>query len=168
MSKLVEYLENINMSKNKILDKKILNQYENFNYPDVIVFEIDLKMILETVYTDIKLCDGLEIKKKRMRQNEFRACLMELYSSKCVVSSNSNPTELQAAHIIEVKDGGDYDIFNGLILEANLHVTFDKKEWTINPDTLEIEIKPNLLHSSISKYKHKKIDLNMNPHYIQI
>jgi len=159
---LSDYLEEI--SNDDVGEKKlcsnIINSYRYFGYPNESSFKIDLELLLETVYNQIILVDTLQ--KSRLTQNEFRTQLMDLYQSKCIISSNSNPDELEAAHIIEVCDGGNYDISNGLILEANLHKTFDKYQWMINPDTMEIEIKEG--HSgSITKYMGNKINFALNP-----
>lgn len=158
---LINYLEDINNSKEEIkLSSNIINSYRYFGYPNEYSFKIDLELMLETVYNQIILVDNQP--KARLTQSEFRTQLIDLYQSRCVISSNSNPDELEAAHIVDVCDGGNYDISNGLILEANLHKTFDKYQWTINPDTLKIEVREE--HSgSITKYMDKKINLTLNP-----
>ena len=158
MELLLDYLESIN-NYNKIIDVKILNSYEYFGYSNKFTFKIDLELLLETIYLDIKFVD--KPSQVRLSQNEFRMKLMNLYSSQCIVSSNSNPDELEAAHIVGVGDGGDYDISNGLLLEANLHKTFDKYQWAINPSLLEIEVKNS--NGSINKYNGNKINLKLNP-----
>lgn len=158
---LVDYLEKINNDKEEIkLSLNIINSYGYFGYPTESSFKIDLELLLEIVYNQITLVDNPP--KARLTQKEFRTQLMDLYQSRCVISSNSNPDELEAAHIMEVCSGGDYDISNGLILEANIHKTFDKYQWTINPDTMQIEVKEGHL-GSISKYVGKKINLSLNP-----
>ena len=158
---LINYLEDINNTKEeRKLSSNIINSYGYFGYPNEYTFKIDLELMLETVYNQIILVDNQP--KARLTQSEFRTQLIDLYQSRCIISSNSNPDELEAAHIIEVCDGGDYDISNGLILEANLHKTFDKYQWAINPDTLKIEVREG--HSgSITKYMDKKINLTLNP-----
>ena len=150
MEKLTKFLGDINKNS-KILSKQIFNSYSWFDYPDEYIFKLDLELLVSTVYDQIKIVDihsGM-----RLSQSEFRSGLMDLYSSKCVVSSNSNPDELEAAHIVGVADGGDYLLSNGLILEANLHKTFDKYQWAINPYTLQIETNPNYGEGSINKYR---------------
>lgn len=157
---LTYYLEQINNSSERKLNSNITNLYRYFGYLNEYSFKIDLELLLENVYNQIILVDIPQ--KTRLIQNEFRTQLMNLYQFKCVISSNSNPDELEAAHIIEVCDGGNYDVSNGLILEANIHKTFDKYQWTINPDTMGIEVMEG--HSgSINKYVNKKINLSLNP-----
>ena len=156
---LSEYLETIN-NQDKKINSNILDSYESFDYPNKYCFRIDLELLLETVYDEITLVNAPQ--KTRLNQKEFRLELIKLYQSKCVISSNSNPDELEAAHIVEIACGGDYDISNGLLLEANIHKTYDKYQWTINPNTLEIEVKDGYL-GSITKYIGKKINLELNP-----
>lgn len=165
MNNILNHLEKIN-SYDKILYSDIFDLYEYFNYLDSESFKIDLEFVLSTIYNEIKIQNNYG-NNKRLSQNEFRKQLLNLYESICVVSSNSNPDELEAAHIVEVADGGDYELSNGLILEANLHKTFDRYQWTINPDTLKIETKNNIIsgnicNGSINKYVGRKINLNMN------
>ena len=70
--------------------------------------------------------------------------------------------ELTAAHIIPIKENENYDIDNGLLLTENLHKTFDKYRWSINPDTLLIEINKNIDVGSIKKYQNYKVPLQIN------
>lgn len=162
MALLVDYLKQINNNSvgERKLSSNITNSYTYFGYPTEFSFKIDLELLLETVYNQITLVNIPQ--KTRLTQKEFRTQLMDLYQSRCVISSNSNPDELEAAHIVEVCTGGDYDISNGLILEANIHKTFDKYQWTINPVTMQIEVKHGHL-GSITKYLDKKINLSLNP-----
>ena len=160
MSKLTKYLGDINKNS-KILSKQIFNSGSYFDYMDEYTFKLDLELLTSTVYNEIKIIDihsGI-----RLSQSEFRCGLMNLYSSKCIVSSNSNPDELEAAHIVGIGDGGDYQLSNGLILEANLHKTFDKYQWAINPNTLEIEINSKYIGGSINKYRGIKLNINFEP-----
>lgn len=158
---LSEYLEQINNKEDKKINPKIFNSWIYFGYPNDFSFKIDLELLLETIYDSVILIDVP--KKLRISQNEFRTKLIQLYHSRCVISLNSNPDELEAAHIVEVANGGDYDISNGLMLEANLHKTFDKYQWTINPDTMKIETKNNISIGSIGKYVDNKINLELDP-----
>ena len=85
------------------------------------------------------MCDPLTIEQKiRPQQKKFRENIVDR-DEKCIIS-NSIDTECQACHIVSVEDGGSYDVNNGLLLNACLHITFDKYLWSINPETLEIDI----------------------------
>lgn len=52
---------------------------------------------------------------------------------------------------------------NGLLLETNLHKTFNRYLWTINPDTLEIESDPNKITNTVKNNIGKKVNLELNP-----
>jgi len=79
--------------------------------------------------------------KLRPEQQKFRDDIINR-DSRCIVS-NFASTECQACHIVPVEDGGNYDLNNGVLLNACLHITFDKYLWSINPDTLRIDVNSN-------------------------
>jgi len=148
-------LENIlNNHTNNVINISVFNDYKKFNYDSKELLEIDLDFLTKNIY-DITLS---EPKVARLSQKDFRKELLKKYG-KCIVSDNTCYDELEACHLIEVKDDGNYDINNGIILEANLHKTFDKNIWCINPYTKMIEVKTNS-NSSINKYKNKILDID--------
>lgn len=147
------------------IDMKILHAWKFFDYENEHIFRIDLELLLETLYRGIVITN---LKSKiRLNQQEFRQGLLNKYNNACVISLNSNPDELEASHIIEIKDGGDYELSNGILLEANLHKTFDKYLWAINPNTAQIEFAKNKKCGSIEKYVginlNNILDLDSNP-----
>ena len=154
---LENYLDNLNNNK---ITNKILSTYKYFGYDYQEIFCTDLNLLLKYVYTELKI---VEEKNKRTEQHEFRSELLKLYNGSCVVSGNDCEEELEACHIVPFSEQGDSDITNGLILERNIHATFDKYYWSINPDTLEIEVNPNKKTKSINQYIGSKVNLIMNP-----
>ena len=161
MTLLENYLD---MYNNKELCSSIYSMYKKFNYDDEDIYHIDLDFMLNNIY-NIKI---VEQRHKRMGQKEFKNKILELYHNKCVVTGNDCLEELEAAHIIPVSEVEDYSLDNGLLLERNIHVTFDKYFWSINPDTFVIE---SLNKGTIAKYQGKKLDLpknlkeNLREHY---
>lgn len=117
---------------------------------------IILQIIIYIIHINIS-----EQKHKRLNQQEFRDIIIKKYKA-CVITNNQCIDELEACHIIEVKDNGSYDVNNGLLLERNLHSTFDKNYWCINPNTLEIEIKHDH-NGTIIKYNKQKVNIEFNP-----
>ena len=143
----------------KVLNDDILHTYTYFGYTNEEIYKLHLLFLLNNVYTHIKLVD---VKHKRLEQREFRQLLLEKYKT-CIISKNSCLDELEACHIVEIKNNGNYSIDNGIILERNLHSTFDKNFWCINPYTLKIEIKENH-KGSITKYRNVNVNIeNFNP-----
>lgn len=157
MNKLEEYLDNYD---NKEIYKDDLYNYKKFNYIDELIFNNHLTFLLENIY-NIKV---IEIDKSRVRlnQKDFREGLLEKFNNKCVVTDEDCIDELEACHIIPINEKECYNIDNGLILTSNLHKTFDKYLWSINPNTLKIEIKNNKNVGNIKKYKNNKINIKLN------
>ena len=155
MNTIEIYLDNL---KNNNLDYEMYNRYEEFGYVNKDLFKIDMDFILENFYKNVKI---VELKSKRLNQTEFRKEILKKYK-KCVISGNNCEYEIEGCHIIPVSDDGNYDIDNGLLLERNLHSTFDKYLWSINPNTLFIECGTLKNIGSIEKYRGKKIILPMN------
>jgi len=142
MTILEDFLDNYD---NKELSSNIFSRYKEFNYDDDELFQIDLEFLLNNIYK-IKI---VEPKIKRMCRAEFRQSLFERFNNRCIVTGNDCPLELEACHIISVATNEDYSLENGLLLNTNIHKTFDKYYWSINPDTFQIEI----LNKSVKNIK---------------
>jgi len=142
---------------NKTINNKIYNYYYLFGYKNITDFTIDLNFLLLTIYDDY---DVIEDKNKRLDQNNFRNIIIDKYKT-CIIT-DAIPEECDACHLIPVCKLNNYDIDNGILLSSNLHKTFDKFYWSINPDTLMVEINNNVKCGTIKQYVNKKIILNMN------
>lgn len=153
MTKLEHFLDNINTNE---LEDSIYYKYKDFDYDDKEIFYMDLEFLLNNIY-NIKI---VESKQKRMGQHEFRQKVLEMYDNMCIVSKNDCIAELEACHIVPVATEEDYSLNNSLLLERNLHSTFDKYLWSINPNTFMIEV--NNKCGSIKKYKGNIVKLNNN------
>ena len=155
MNKLEQYLD---LFDNKELPNDIYKKYNEFLYNDEELYLHHLKFLLDNIYS-IKITES---KRKRLNQNEFRNEILKKFNYTCIISNISCVDELTAAHIIPIKENENYDIDNGLLLTENLHKTFDKYRWSINPDTLLIEINKNIDVGSIKKYENYKVPLQIN------
>ena len=92
-----------------------------------------------------------------MEQVEFRQQLLDRFNNRCIVMGNDCPLELEACHIIPVATNEDYSLENSLLLERNIHNTFDKYYWAINPDTFQMEILNDVNIGTIKKYQNIKL-----------
>jgi len=137
MTLLEDYLDNYEKEQG-FIPSSIYSMYKNFNYEDEDSYIIDLEFMLNNIY-NIKIIDMMELRKKRMGQEEFRKTLLEQYNNKCIVTGNDCNYELEACHIVPVATKEDYSLDNGLLLAKTIHATFDKYMWSINPDTFIIE-----------------------------
>lgn len=140
------------------INKNIYDAFENFNIKNKDLFEVLVNINLWT--NDILLTDT---KSTRTKQEQFRNDIIKR-DNKCVISQQYDENECEACHIISVKDGGTYDINNGLLINLIHHKTFDKNLWCINPETLTIDILTNdrKIVGSIIDYNDKIININPN------
>lgn len=100
-----------------------------------------------------------EIKRPVRKQDQFRKEILICYNNTCAVCNIDDEKILKAAHIHDVKDGGDDSVNNGICLCANHEIAFDKGILKILPDyTIEVG-------SSIGVQVNKiKLPLNMKKH----
>ena len=161
------------------LEKHIINEYSNdkkvyvndlepdyFGYEDDEELNYDLEFLTETVLDDYELIYNQNnpkyLKEYRDKQNDFRKSLIKKYTC-CIISGTRSEYEIEAAHIIPYcegkKDIYNFSESNGLLLKSNLHKTFDKFLWSINPDTFCIEVKniSSDILGEINDYKNKKV-----------
>jgi len=155
MNFLENYLDNID---NTDLEYTIYEDYEKFGYDDKELFKLHLDFLLENMY-NIKLTAP---KRKRINQSEFRKEILKKFDHTCIITGGNCDDELEAAHIIPVSDKENYDIDNGLLIVSTIHKTFDNFKWSINPNTMRIEIKPNTNVGQIKQYDGKHINIIIN------
>jgi len=161
MNKLEHFLHS---QTNGQVYKSDLENFTKFDYDDYTRFYHHLSWLLNNCYPLVlvdKPSDTIESKKKRMGQQEFRDGLFKMYSNTCVINGNDCNVELEAAHIVPYAESGSYDLSNGLLLTSTFHKTFDKYLWSINPNTLCVEVAPGKNVGQISKWVGKKVKLNI-------
>jgi hypothetical protein len=61
----------------------------------------------------------------RLGQPKFRSLLMRWFDGRCVVSGSKTIAVLEAVHILPHRDRGEYEVDNGLLMRADLHLLFD-------------------------------------------
>jgi len=155
MNKLEIYLEKYNNQK---INKDEFYDYKKFDYIDESIFNYHLTFLLENCY-NIKIIDN---SRYRLNQSEFRKQLLQKFNNKCIVTGENCIDELEACHIIPINENESYNLNNGIILISNLHKTFDKYLWSINPETFTIEIKNNVNVGNIKHYMGQKINIVLN------
>lgn len=97
------------------------------------------------------------VKKIRKGQPKFRKNLLEIYSSKCVITGCAIKEVLEAAHIVKHSTSGINHSSNGLLLRSDVHSLFDSNKIRINPKAYNIEVDETLQNSNYWKYNGKKI-----------
>lgn len=74
------------------------------------------------------------------RDGRFRADVLDLYGSTCVISGCSVPDAIDAAHLIGVGNAGEDKRENGIVLRADLHRLFDGEPalMSISPKSMTV------------------------------
>lgn len=142
-----------------VIDNTIYNKNLDFDISNSVLFNtlIDINMWANDL-------DYLEQKTERPEQGEFRKLVLNRDKNCIIDPERYIPSECDACHIIEVKDGGTYDIDNGLLINKIHHKSFDDNKWSINPETFCIDIlcdNKNIV-GSIINYKGNKINIKTN------
>jgi predicted restriction endonuclease len=104
----------------------------------------------------------------RTEQGAFRASLMSLYKSRCVISGCSVVDVLQAAHIVPFSESVAYrnDVSNGLILRSDIHTLFDRFLISIRPVDGTVFLAGQLLTSGYRNYHGKRLTLKASPAFL--
>lgn len=157
MNKLSKYMYDLEEKGITEISKNLLNDYKKFGYKNDKIFQHHILFLLDNCF-NFRLTDENKI---RLNQKEFRKEIIKKYDGKCIITQNDCLDELEAAHIIPVSEIESYDVDNGLLLTSNLHKSMDKLLWSINPDSLIIEINPNKNVGQIKQYSGMKVDLKL-------
>ena len=153
--------EIFNLIANLNSEKEYKNKYEEIIklYPDC-VDKINLVFYDMYNYEPSKT-NPEEIREKR-QDDEYREAIRKKYNYRCSVT-NQQLSVCQVAHIYPHKlcnPEEKYDISNGILLSANLHLLFDSFQFKINPDSQIMTFSQNILNDSFMdcyKQYHNKI-----------
>ena len=69
----------------------------------------------------------------RPQQARFRAAVMKQYGARCAITGCRTEEALEAAHVVPVSQGGEYDPKNGILLRRDIHRLFDLNLVAIDP-----------------------------------
>ncbi|MCD9464493.1 hypothetical protein CJF25_16125 [Photobacterium phosphoreum] len=82
---------------------------------------IDKKISIAEVLRERKTVEILS----RPNQAKFRKDVLDAGAGICLLSGVTTPDVIQACHIVQVKDNGNDDVSNGLLLRVDLHTLYD-------------------------------------------
>jgi len=80
----------------------------------------------------------------RRGQQAFRDGLLRAYNGRCAVTGCNAVAVLEAAHIVPHAEEQSYAITNGLLLRADIHTLFDLLLLSVDPETGEVKLAPDL------------------------
>ena len=89
--------------------------------------------------------------KTRIGQAEFRRKLFSYYANNCAITGPNHQNALEAAHLYSYSEIGVHHDDGGLLLRRDIHRLFDTGLIAINPETLRVDISPEL--HAIEAYK---------------
>lgn len=135
------------------MDKQILNFLSKGYEEEWILLYLIKHKLIESNQID-RMTESI----KRLSQSTFREKII-IRDKKCIISEES-PIVCQAAHIVPYSECKSFNPENGLLLNACLHILFDKYLFSINPDTLMIHILDTNTDLSINKYQNKIINVH--------
>ncbi|MDN4029338.1 HNH endonuclease [Chryseobacterium gambrini] len=108
-----------------LLDVSI-TRYESL--PSIIFFDndtFDIK-INDRPYPNHREWQETEVLKPVRKQAKFRKNVLQAYNNNCAVCNIKDERLLRAAHIVDVRDGGNDEINNGICLCVNHEIAFDR------------------------------------------
>jgi hypothetical protein len=80
----------------------------------------------------------------RVGQSAFRQKLRKNFGDVCAVSGPNHSTVLEAAHLYSYANYGEHHDDGGLLLRRDIHRLFDSGLVSVNPESLTIDIHPDL------------------------
>lgn len=112
---------------------------ENDKKNDIIISEDEYKSKINNIIdNNLLFVENNKLIRNPIAQDMYRKAIINRYK-KCIIS-NMNIEVCEACHIIPFSESNNFDINNGLLLNSNLHKLFDKYYWSINPETLCVEV----------------------------
>lgn len=91
-------------------------------------------------------------------QGRFRKLLIDIYASRCCVTGCTVEQALEAAHILDVKNGGKEIPENGLLLRADIHALFDHDLLGIDPVSLKLKVRSDQRTTFASDPSYAQLD----------
>ncbi len=94
---------------------------------------------------------------QRQGQSKFRQKLLKAYSNQCAITGCDAEPALEAAHIIGYQGTETNHTANGLLLRADIHTLFDLYLLSVQPDTYEVVIAPELAGTCYQELEGQKL-----------
>lgn len=98
----------------------------------------------------------------REGQQKFRKDLIAAYGA-CAVTRTTVPRVLDAAHISDYKGKHTQHVTNGILLRTDLHRLFDAKLITIEADTYELRVSPDLADTPYWPLDQQQVSIPSDP-----
>lgn len=102
--------------------------------------------VLDNLDEDLRV-RRLQLVALRQGQPQFRGDLLRAYSGRCAITGTAIESVLEAAHISPHKGGHTNEVWNGLLLRADIHTLFDLFLITVDASTMRVRVSSALTGS---------------------
>jgi hypothetical protein len=161
----IEYIKSrINIDDHYKIFYDIYNNYNNYEFINKEYCKNYLLIIFSELYEkviDLEIINNMIEKREiipRTNQQKFRQEVISRFRT-CIIS-DIHYESCQASHIYDLSDEPlNYDVNNGILLNATLHMEFDQLKWGIHPDTYKIIISEKHQCQNLEINKFINIDL---------
>lgn len=96
---------------------------------------------------------------KQPNRAEFRRKLLEAYKGRCPITGCDVEDALEVVRLDPYKNIKASDLWNGLILRADIEKLFNAKKMAIEPVNLKVQISPELANTSYGKLAGRRLAL---------
>ncbi len=96
---------------------------------------------------------------QRQGAREIRRKLLNAYNGRCPITDCDVEAAIEAAHIIPYQGSATNHPTNGLPLRADIHTLFDLHLLSIQPDTYEVVVAPELMDTCYQDLLGRKLTL---------
>jgi len=80
----------------------------------------------------------------RLGQSAFRGKLLDKYGNECAFTGSAPPAALEAAHLYSYAETGVHHDDGGFLMRRDIHRLFDEGLLAVHPNTLHIDVHPDL------------------------
>lgn len=148
LSKNASFVRTLAQEQQSVLDRFIGGSFE----PQPTLDDARRERIFNTLDDDLRV-RRYQLVALRQGQPRFRNGLLRAYEGRCAISGTATESVLEAAHIKPHKGEQSNEIWNGLLLRADLHTLFDLFLITVEADSLRVRVAPSLAGSEYAEFE---------------
>lgn len=94
----------------------------------------------------------------RVGQNTFRNNLLTRYGNQCAFTGSAPPEALEAAHLYSYAKTGVHEVDGGFLMRRDIHRLFDEGLLAVHPETLHIDVHPNLaIYAEYARFHNERL-----------
>ena len=154
LSKNPTFVRTMNPEQQAILDAYLGGDVE----PQQSLSDAQRERVFANLDEDMRV-RRMQLLALRQGQPRFRGDLLRAYEGRCAVTGTAIESVLEAAHISPHKGEQTNQVWNGLLLRADIHTLFDLFLLTVEASTMRVRVAPLLAGSEYEALDGISIDL---------